>query len=69
MVGMEGRKPMTPRQLARLLKPFAVSPTTIWNAGKARGDRTRRPTPRLRGPRRLRGPCCQPGRGTRLNSV
>jgi hypothetical protein len=28
-------KPITPRQLARLLEPFAVSPTTIWNAGKA----------------------------------
>jgi hypothetical protein len=28
-------KPMTPRQLARLLEPFAVSPTTIWAAGKA----------------------------------
>jgi hypothetical protein len=28
-------KPITPRRLARLLEPFAVSPTTIWNAGKA----------------------------------
>jgi hypothetical protein len=31
----KGDKPITPRQLARLLEPFAVSPTTIWNAGKA----------------------------------
>ena len=28
-------KPITPRQLARLLQPFAVSPTTIWAAGRA----------------------------------
>jgi hypothetical protein len=28
-------KPITPRQLARLLEPFAVSPTTIWTARKA----------------------------------
>jgi hypothetical protein len=28
-------KPITPRQLARLLEPFAVSPTTIWSAGRA----------------------------------
>ena len=28
-------KPITPRQLARLLQPFAVSPTTIWGAGRA----------------------------------
>ena len=31
----KGGKPITPRHLARLLAPFAVSPTTIWNAGKA----------------------------------
>jgi hypothetical protein len=31
----KGDRPITPRQLARLLEPFAVSPTTIWNAGKA----------------------------------
>ena len=28
-------KPITPRHLARLLAPLAVSPTTIWAAGKA----------------------------------
>jgi hypothetical protein len=31
----KGGKPITPRQLARLLEPFAVSPTTIWSAGRA----------------------------------
>ena len=31
----KGDKPITPRQLARLLAPFAVSPTTIWTARKA----------------------------------
>jgi hypothetical protein len=31
----KGGRPITPRQLARLLKPFAVSPTTIWVAGRA----------------------------------
>ena len=43
LVGLENRpwpewkgdKPITTRQLAKLLEPFAVSPTTIWTDGRS----------------------------------